>query len=400
MIGGGGLTLLLWPELDRATKLRLAVASGFASVCLVIYCWGLPLSNATPAAALEAPPSFQPGSIVTFYLHTLSGTVAGAGWLDPYLSLVVRDILGALLLLAYVGAFIAGLRQRLYRQSLVPFLMIGYGLLVAVFILLSRFSLGLGNSLSSRYVTHLQLALIGSIWLLLLIIRDANRAARWRFARPVVAAVLVVVLAGQTEIEAQEWVIAPHRKARYQRMRTIARNPELYADPDLALFQATTRASTEQALGILKKHNLNVYSEEPVSIPGPVTFLSGWYDESLPGWMGKSASVRVRTGASGLVRIAAYMSADLLARTSSTDPLELRVFVGKRLMARTVIQPGTSSLDVPLGPDGVFDLRLEASRSFVPSKLGLNDDQRELGLFVTEIRPAPAASTEAGAPGR
>lgn len=117
--------------------------------------------------------------------------------------------------------------------------------------------------------------------------------------------------------------------------------------------------------------------------------ISGWYDkEDGFRWMAKTAEADFKAGNQGVLHIEGTIRPKVYERIYHKN-IELRVFIDDAVVAVFALPEGDFTLEKNIGDKvkgkEMVTLRLEANKSFIPSSLGLSDDERELGVMIRNI---------------
>lgn len=215
-----------------------------------------------------------PMYFVRFLLKSLSSTVAGIGFAErhftgnaPYL------VLGLFVVAAYLTALWLQYSHRLYRETLLPLMLILSGGASHLLVLLARWSfLREDYGMSSRYALQFAAGVLGIILTYALAWKErrpAGRKSAWACVCGVVTVFITgVFLLGAAGTTVQEIRTAPYRKQLCMRRAEIALDFENRSDDELREnFEYRTSLpesgqAVRDALTILKENGWNVFYED------------------------------------------------------------------------------------------------------------------------------------------
>ncbi len=193
------------------------------------------------------------------FVKSFASMVFAEEWLRDYgVSEFWVFVLAFLVLAAYLSALYVQYRDKVYRRTVFPLLLLLYGLCNHVLVSLSRWIFLKDHyGMSSRYALQYHLGIVGIILSFACMSREAKglwRRAGWIFAG--------MFLVGNLFTTAKEMDMAKYRKENFVRIRETALNFGKESDESLKeVFQYHNGARTRQALSLLQEKHLNVFRE-------------------------------------------------------------------------------------------------------------------------------------------
>jgi len=113
------------------------------------------------------------GEAGIYILILLANSILDVNALVKSNSMGIAYSVGVILLIAYCLAVIAFFKVKMWEKTYIPLFMISYLWLVALALLIHRFPVfGVSNAASPRYVTTLQIGLLGVIWVFIFAVRN------------------------------------------------------------------------------------------------------------------------------------------------------------------------------------------------------------------------------------
>lgn len=320
------LRLLKNRKLDRS--MTTIAASWFVCVVLYVMEYRLLTFGETGKSALNSGKIF--GGIARFFLHPRTSLMAlcsyngssvlgYAGWIDHKIDNRTYLWVGAFITLLMLCAVFCFFYFHMYEKTWLPLLLIGYTELVFVLV-----SVGRENNwewfVNEWYQTHTRFGLIATVWILCWSAMKIKRKA-WK-----------ALLAGSLGISCimlgfgYTWTIqrAPSVKGYYERMQQYlfaVDESELPVDANGLTPLVASLDQTMYGINVMKKYNLSVYQYyEPRHKMEILTgrAIGTTLDQALKtddiyddGWVGKKATIDIRTGASGQIVLEGYCPFDL-----------------------------------------------------------------------------------------
>lgn len=172
-------------------------------------------------------------------------------------------IIGSIVLILYLLAFIIYLRKKYYKKTYVPVAFMGYSAGALGIIYMGRMNMyGLDYAYSSRYVCETNIALLGFFWIVILYISELIMNAKVKsntvLKCGVAATGCVIMLCGVILSDYKEWNIAPYRKIYGNDLIEKMYRVEELEDTDFSVFQAE-KDNVINGVDIMKKYNLGVF---------------------------------------------------------------------------------------------------------------------------------------------
>lgn len=225
-------------------------------------------ADITLGEALSGAAGFFP----RFLLKSLASMVVGGEtieqWLDSCAKLgKVMDsriyLMGMVVAAAYLLALYLNWKYKLYRQTILPLMLLVAGMGNHGIVLISRFIFLKENyGMSSRYALQYQVGILGIILTIGLLWRQIGTMT----GKVMAGVVCVILLAGHGYTNYAECQMAPHREAYVENIAAIAVRFEEVSDDELRenfeyrKSQPDSGAKVRQALTILKDNGWNVFS--------------------------------------------------------------------------------------------------------------------------------------------
>lgn len=247
-----------------------------ALIPLLLYMW----SNSYAVEDYDAPAGLSlftqlkdtPGFFVRFFVKSFSSMVIGGERAEeifhsngPFL------VLGFLVIFLYLLALWFYWRFRLYKETILPLILLVSGGLNHVLILLARWIFLLENyGLSSRYALQFQTGILGIVLTFALLLKKEkkNRSLTVRIAAAAVCALFLLGNSYTTYVEVKK---APNRKDIFERRADMALNFEEFTDDQLRngdqlwpgfeyrISRPDSGEKVRSALTILKENGYSVF---------------------------------------------------------------------------------------------------------------------------------------------
>ncbi len=256
---------------EKGEKVKYGIYGLSTLIPFLLYMWSNSYAIEDHAAPAEVSLLTQlmdtPGFFVRFLIKSFSSMVIGGEAAENIFSSNTPFlILGLLVMGLYLLALWFYLKYRLYKDSILPLMLMVSGGMNHVLILVSRWIFLEENyGISSRYALQFQTGILGIILTFALLIR--KKRIKNRFAlRLAAAGVCMLFLAGNSYTTYAEIKKVPNRKKIFVERGEIARNFEQYTDDQLkAEFEyrrsrADSGAKVRSALTILKENGYSIFS--------------------------------------------------------------------------------------------------------------------------------------------
>lgn len=208
------------------------------------------------------------GFFPRFLLKSLASAVVGGETLQQWMKDGVMTngwvyLLGALLAVGYLFALYLNWKYRLYRETILPLLLLAAGAGNHAIVLLSRFIFLKENyGMSSRYALQYQVGILGMVLTIGLLWKRIDCI----ICRCVSVGLCVLLLAGHGYTDYVEIKKAPYREEYVENIAAVALQFEEVSDEvlretfDYRKQEADSGAKVRQALTILKENGWNVFS--------------------------------------------------------------------------------------------------------------------------------------------
>lgn len=233
---------------------------------LFLYMWSSSFAVTEHAGAYDGPvlPVLleQPMLFVKFFIKSFAGMAVGQ---EAFEDLVNKGLipyacvygLGLLVMMAYAVGLWLNFRYELYKETILPLMLIIAGGMNHVLILMSRWIfLRDSYGMSSRYALQFQVGILGIV-LTAGLLWDRLKG---KWIRIAAAAWCVIMLAGNFYTTEREIRIAHNRKEWGMTVEEMARDYNSYDDDELKTwFQYKDPERIRRALKILEDNHLNVF---------------------------------------------------------------------------------------------------------------------------------------------
>ncbi|SDI80702.1 hypothetical protein [Paenibacillus typhae] len=318
-------------------------------------------------------------SAMKYLMLSFSASVFGVSFSDHYLTEGISVTIGILLLLVYVFAVYLYVKNKFYERTFIPLLFIFYSVLFYGMILVGRFDYGTSYGMASRYVTETQYGLIGVIWIIAMYILRTEKIQFLKFNTLIPMLCIVFIGVGQVLTNIEEVRISPYRQAYFLDLQRIAHNVDSATSEELAKFQYP-EPLVRDGINTMKKYDLSIFKQhkEIVGIDGE-GFVDGWYaTEDAGRWMAKNATFVFSDDSKKSMAIKGNVP-------TVYDEIVLSVFLNNKEIVSKTLYPGDFNLELSIPSSSMSEIEFKLSKSFVPSEIKLNEDQRELGIFITNL---------------
>ncbi len=253
--------------------------------------------------------------------YNASGLIGSAGFLDGKVSARFYFALGAVVTAIMAYAVIKFIQLKIYKQTFIPVLFMGYSLFVPLLVMLDR-EISLEWVINEWYVVHTKLGIIGTIMIFFYVFQRTNVKS---LGNAITIGSLAVIFVFSLYGNILHVKRAKHVKAYYE-----AKLPYLFAqsieelpvDGNGLTPLLSTPEDTMNAIGLMKKYRLSVYKHygafekylkmfgkyEPGSTRDTINILSGIYDDF---WLEKASEFELKTKSKGEVTLRFYYKGEL-----------------------------------------------------------------------------------------
>lgn len=218
----------------------------------------------------------NPLFFLKFILRALASAALGVDQLQKlnaaggmFSKLRAEYLLGAFVLALYLFALYLTVRRRLWKETVLPLILILNGGLNHVLIVLSRWIfLNTEYGMSSRYELQYQVGLIGILLTFALCFKKRERQTAGaagkrpvllRASQTVICLGTAVLLAGSLYTTAEEVKTAPYRKEYLQTTRSLGLSYKTASDAELEEYLQHDPVEIRKAMSILEENNLNIF---------------------------------------------------------------------------------------------------------------------------------------------
>ncbi len=318
----------------------------------------------------------NPLGAMKFLLLSFSSSVVGVNVANHYLSQSVILLLGLLVIYAYIYALIKYITSKMYDKTFMPIMLIAYSIFILLMILVGRLDYGVEYGMSSRYTTDTQCGIIGIIWI---VVYSTMKLDLKQSKKYIALLLLLIILFGQLATNILEWRIASYRKANFDKLRVMALDIDQYDNNEIKMFQYDNDL-VKEGIGILKKHNLNVFYDFKIgNTLNTAVLMEGWYSqEGNHRWIGRSAVVLIKSGPEGELTIEGY-------NPEQCNNNALAIYSGEKIICNKLLQAGNFKISKRVEKNSLVKLKIEVNKTFIPKDLNINNDIRQLGVVINSI---------------
>ena len=203
----------------------------------------------------------MPDLFARLYIKSFASILVGVETInDLKLSSDIVIAMGLLVLLVYVYAIFIYFREKLYKTSLFPLVLMFSALISHLLVTLSRWIfLKDTYAMSSRYALQFQFGVVS----VLLILGSLAYTKKEKNNIHITAAICVLFIVGNIITNSYEMNMAKYRKENFEKKYEAALEFDKYSDKELnEIFQYRHDAARiRKALSILRDTGLNVYKE-------------------------------------------------------------------------------------------------------------------------------------------
>jgi len=299
---------------------------------------------------------------------------------------------GGAVLVSYGWALAYIVKHRDCGILRVPFLMITYSLAVIFLVIVGRSNEWLWGT-NYWYAVHAKMGMAGVLW-----VGALASTARVSVSAQHGTKLVGVAKSNSLYILAMGFALvflalsnyadmkrAPYAKAWAEAMIPTLIDPEgVSLNSDGLTPALVPRDVAVAGAAILRNFRLNLYRPSgPLQAPGrrlqDARLLSGWYGfEGDSIWISGRASVDIDVGSTGRFVLKGYVP-------DVQKGVRLIVRSGDETVADRVLDPGVFLIDGSVSARGVQRMVLEVDRTYVPRDLGINADERRLGLLLNSL---------------
>lgn len=193
----------------------------------------------------------------SFFIKSFASMIFSKEFIEyNNVSFIALYILGSIVILTYIFALYIGIKNKLYKRSIFPFMLLVYGFISHLLVTLSRWIfLNDTYGMSSRYALQYHIGIIGIVLIL-----SYKKVLKTKLQKIISINIIVLFILANIVTTNKEINIAKYRKENFENMKVKALNFENETDEDLKkIFQYKSGEKTRQALSILKEKKLNVF---------------------------------------------------------------------------------------------------------------------------------------------
>jgi hypothetical protein len=297
---------------------------------------------------------------------------------------------GSVVLLLGLYAIFRLIKLKIYKKTYLPLLLIMYSIGSIFTIRLGRLNGGWLQIVNDWYSFHLYFYLVGSLWILYFdlfkrfdVTLSKSVKNIFQHNKLVITLSLVwltIIFSVQIYSNAFQWIRAPYVYQWY----TVKKKAILFPSKESLKTLLWNEQDSLKAISILKKYKLSVFRE--VSHLEPINKLSGWYDD---GWIEKNSYSQIISGNEGLLLINAYLPKEIYSKVYNRS-LQLiiilnGIIIKKFDFSNTAFDKGPISIILNIPKNKILSLELKLDKSYVPSKMNMGNDTRNLGIVIQKL---------------
>lgn len=254
----------------KGERVKYGVYGLSALVPFLLYMWSNSYAIEDHAAPAEVSLLTQlkdtPSFFVRFLVKSFSSMVVGGEAGESiFSSNAPFFILGLLVMVLYLLALWLYMKYRLYKDSILPLMLVVSGGMNHVLILVSRWIfLNENYGISSRYALQFQTGILGILLTFALLMKKKRIKSRFAVRLAAVGACMLF-LVGNGYTTYEEIKKAPNRKEHFEKRVEIALNFEQYTDDELKdnfeyrPSRPDSGAKVRNALTILKENGYSIF---------------------------------------------------------------------------------------------------------------------------------------------
>jgi hypothetical protein len=417
-----GVALLAYVVIERkvspARHIVLAVTAFF---CAFVYAFTIVYRSnvfTTPLTQKVANFFSDFSQTICFFLGGFAAAFVDEHSYYDRISSGLRDVvflsLGSIVFVFFGIALWLFVRRRMYVRTYLPIWLLFYPIGVIAAIRIGRNIGGWQWIMNDWYSFHLKFIPIALFWIFLFSALEALNSrrnidskssdssrldVRWFVCIETVVFLLFSLLLSSTWLytNRNQWQRGPFVKEWYASRRNAMLDAQV-KPYDLHEILLVSEQEATLGMKILSKYYLNIFStatKDSILQPAPVIGCDltsknekdGWYED---GWIKKEASISVRTGPTGSIKIAAYIPINIYHAVYH-DALTIDLLVGEAIIGTITITRdnlGDGNIQIVGNSKSttVINLTIRASTSFVPAKIpGQSLDERDIALIITDI---------------
>lgn len=196
-------------------------------------------------------------NMILFYIRGLASFLINQELARAYLSDNFILILGLITASIFFASIIIYLKNKMYKQSLLPLLLIAHSLSYLTLVTIGRSSYGDDVGMASRYGGRYMTGLIGVIWIFVHFYIFNNKTKN----KKIIIIGITLIFIGSLLTSLNELKISKFR-ASYMDKRVELAITHKIDETNYKMFQGTNPDYVSNAFKILDKYDLNVYSNQ------------------------------------------------------------------------------------------------------------------------------------------
>lgn len=243
---------ILVQNIKRSLSINIPLLLYFLSSYFAVY----DHAGATDKTIVEVF-NLRPFMFLSFFIKSFASMVFSIEYVDAYLlSNKSLYIIGGVVIFAYVYAFYLNIKNKIYKKSLFPLILLMYGFLNHILVSLSRWIFLQDNyGMSSRYALQYHIGIVGIILSICY-----SKKFKINISRIISFLIIMIFIFGNIVTTKKELEIAKYRKEHFENRKRVALNFENESDETLRkVFQYRSGEKVRTALEILRERKLNVF---------------------------------------------------------------------------------------------------------------------------------------------
>lgn len=332
------------------------------------------------------------GNFINGVIMMMGGSLISFEFVSKFGGIIIYYIVGTITFIAYAVALIIYFKNKIYKRTYFPIMLIIYAFINIVLIIYGRLStFDLGYLASSRYTCETTLGLIGILLILIdyfLMLLD-NKKNKWTSKITVsflftnlLICVIVICLCLSALMEIKT---APYRKIYDQNLIDMLFNIENTTDDELIAFQAYNPEYVRNGAELMKKYQLGVFNNKldngkienkKIKVVGhtleTAEILKGVFSD---GWIEKISQFKILTGNEGRVILKGYYPDEITGKEIG------KVYINGEKITSFIIKENNFTIELSTKVNSIVTITIENDFDFQAKK----PDIRRLSFVLLSV---------------